>query len=542
MEKLDDDIKIVKTESNSTIKLICITGDLINNGANSAEYDSFMKEFLSPLLDKTKLQVEDVFIVPGNHEIDRNSINKFEESGLVSELTSSEDIADYFKKDNSCDRLKNFYKFFNDYSFNENSITSCNYYSTYMKELEGIKIGVACLNSSWRSTGTGSSERGKMIVGVDNVKNALHDIQDTQIKIALVHHPLDWLVECDYCEIQKNIQHFDLILNGHVHALDTKQMIAYQGQSITSTCGKFMETKDSYNGYSFISINSNNYQIKIYLRKYYSGARNCFDRDLEIYENGCAAFSLCKRDELSQKTYEIIYSIQQPFVKYANSFFIGNLLEANKAGASIESLFVCPPLAFFSEYQKEANYEMKDFDELKLQKNYIQLDDLIYQNDENLFFSGKKECGKTTLINYWIIMYLKKFPNFGKIPVLIDFKDNFKGKEIIVKKISEFFNDFSEIKLQLSYQDIKELLEQGKFVLFFDNVEELLKKENTSKLDLLKQFIIDYPNNRFIYFAREEPIDEQECIQMIDSLGQQIVKVFIHSLGKKQIRTLAKKY
>lgn len=229
LEKLDDDIKIVKTESNSTIKLICITGDLINNGANSAEYDSFMKEFLSPLLDKTKLQVEDVFIVPGNHEIDRNSINKFEESGLISELTSSEDIADYFKKDNSCDRLKNFYKFFNDYSFNENSITSCNYYSTYMKELEGIKIGVACLNSSWRSTGTGSSERGKMIVGVDNVKNALHDIQDTQIKIALVHHPLDWLVECDYCEIQKNIQHFDLILNGHVHALDTKQMIAYQG-------------------------------------------------------------------------------------------------------------------------------------------------------------------------------------------------------------------------------------------------------------------------------------------------------------------------
>ena len=67
------------------------------------------------------------------------------------------------------------------------------------------------LDSAWRSTGSGCEERGKMLVGEQQV-GVLHDnIKDTDLKICLMHHPLDWLSDLEMMNVEGRLKCFDFI-------------------------------------------------------------------------------------------------------------------------------------------------------------------------------------------------------------------------------------------------------------------------------------------------------------------------------------------
>ena len=535
LNKLLTDIKKISSEENICIDAICFTGDLINAGSNNEEdFNLFFENFVFPLLENTSLSLQNIFFVPGNHEIDTSKIDEYVEAGICSKLNDGESIEAFFKKPSLAvlDRINYFQRIYD--SFCEAPlIYKDEFCRCYKIDINNVTFGFACLNSAWRSSGKGAIERGKMIIGAAQVKNALDAISDVNVKVCLVHHPLDWLVESDQFDVEKVIYNFDLIFNGHIHTLDSKQIIAYQGQSIISTCGKFFPTKDFYNGYSIISIDPETLEGKIYLRQYYSGARDCFDKNLQLYSDGCFKFALGNRDPLLVKAFEILHDIQPGFIEYATSFFVSNIA-GHKPVKSFEDAFVIPVLGRFSEYEKESNHELEDIKEYNSSSAFVPFDDIISQQDKNFIILGRKEYGKTTLLHYLISEYFKHYSDFGKIPVLIDCSEDFSGKSPIEKKSQHFFTDFGTEDLSISIKEIEDLAQRGKFVFFFDNFETASAKE----LEKIKKFTEEFPQNRFIYSAIET-VDSEDINRAIDFLGQKITKVYIHSMGKQQVRALA---
>ena len=96
VEKLKADLDILQSENATEIKFICITGDLIHSGdKEDEEMDIVINSVISPLMEYLKLSAENVFIVPGNHEVKRSLIIDYVEKGLTSLLTSEIEIDRY---------------------------------------------------------------------------------------------------------------------------------------------------------------------------------------------------------------------------------------------------------------------------------------------------------------------------------------------------------------------------------------------------------------------------------------------------------------
>lgn len=103
---LKTDILDMQERYNVSIKMICITGDLINSGDDAdIQLGIILDELLQPLMDVFNLDEKSIFVVAGNHEIKRKLIIPFIETGLSSTLVSEAAI-DEFISTVSTDSLK----------------------------------------------------------------------------------------------------------------------------------------------------------------------------------------------------------------------------------------------------------------------------------------------------------------------------------------------------------------------------------------------------------------------------------------------------
>lgn len=220
---LINDLTKIQFEYNTFIKVVCISGDLISSGDNSdTELDIVLTELIQPLINALNLDETHFFVVPGNHEIKRTEIVPYIESGLASTLVSETAIDDFLQQidKESIKRID----YFSDFAtlFSGTPILDTPLMKSYSLTCNNANIGVVCINSAWRSTGIGSAEKRTMIVGRKQIIDGFESIQTADIKLCVMHHPLDWLIDEDKTAIEKCISGFDFVLNGHIHETDTK--------------------------------------------------------------------------------------------------------------------------------------------------------------------------------------------------------------------------------------------------------------------------------------------------------------------------------
>lgn len=196
---------------------IFITGDVANSGLKK-EYSIFLDEFLAPLIDILNLDdwEEKIFIVPGNHDIDRSLVDgvtidknqKFfnaNEDGknqrLVFEGRAFEDYREFLK---NCS-LKSQDLFVKNNGAYEQIIT-----------INEQKIGIVGINTAWLTRE--NNDKGNLTPGIDLLENALTNIKECNIKILLGHHPLDWFKSSDKKAIESILSDNKIIyLHGHLH-------------------------------------------------------------------------------------------------------------------------------------------------------------------------------------------------------------------------------------------------------------------------------------------------------------------------------------
>lgn len=530
---LQEDLLEMKKTHNFSVDAICITGDLIASGdCAEEELPIVYSDFIQPLLESENISESKIFVVPGNHEIKRSKIVDYIETGLSSTLTTEYEIAKFMNSPQSyaLERIDYFDKDFGEL-FGGTIISSNDFYHSHILEVKGIKIGIACINSSWRSSGKGGIEKGKIIIGKQTIIDSYESISDADIKVCLFHHPLDWLIEEDKSEIEKCINQFNIILNGHIHESDTKSIVAYNGISLFNTCGKFDNSKDIYNGYSIISINPYNKDCNVILRRYMDFPRNCFDAATNVYKDGMYFAHLGKQDDVLALAYNITRSISKNFIEFANGFFVSNIT-SNEGTSSFDELFIPPIFSKFSEYEKETSLTSDEKD----RKEAYTTEEICSMMDKNIVLLGRKEMGKTTFLRYLVKYYLSNFYEYKLVPFIIDVtKTDYSGKQVIERACSRFIENFCDPEDSFSKEQIISLLKNGHCIIMFDDYENVNQKQKA----IIDEFLSLYPNNKFI-FTEKETVSARAIRETPISPCCEFEKIYMCSLTKGQIRAITK--
>ena len=534
-EQLMIDLQKVISENNISIQSICITGDLIHSGDNADEEMSIvLEDLITPLLNLLHLSESDVFIVPGNHEIKKSAVVEYAEQGLSSYLSSEDHIRDFLI---SCDpEATKRISYFNDYAtiFGGQPIFNNGMCRSYLRSVGNCTIGFSCVNSAWRSTGIGSSEKGKMVVGRSQIIDSLEAISGADIKVCMLHHPLDWLVDCDKNSVEKCIHQFDIVLNGHIHESSSKVYTTFNGHSLFNTCGKFDNSSDIYNGYSVLSINPYSKVCDVFLRQYFDYPRNCFDKAIGLCTDGHFQANLGDKNDTLVLAYNIVHSIKTGFVEYANEYFVSNLA-SGKISHSFDDAFIPPLFSAYSDYEKETAFE-KDSQQYSSPNEQIEIGTICNSKD-NLVLLGKKESGKTTTLHYIVQFLSSNFNAYKTVPIIIDCSHiDFAGKKVITRAAYRFISDFCLPDDSFSQANVEDLLKAGLCTIMFDGFEMV----NQRQLEKINAFILDHPQNRFI-FCEKEVVSTTSIADIPVKPACDYKEYHLCSLTKRQIRTYTQK-
>jgi formylglycine-generating enzyme required for sulfatase activity/nucleoside phosphorylase/predicted MPP superfamily phosphohydrolase len=273
------------------IDVILFTGDLVNAGDNEDDFEEVFQVFIKPLLNKTRLKEDCFFLVPGNHDIQKSAIDEIVEEGLKAKLTDRDPLNSFLdvqieKGFTHIERLIHFNNF--KARFNKrNMITSNRLFSTHKIKKKNVNIGIACLNSCWRATAKGSGhDYGKLLIGERQVDDSLNDIKNCNLKIAMYHHPLEWLMAYDKRDVERLLsKSCDLIFCGHHHVQNLQLVQNFTDKFVLMHGGSLYKGRGFFNGYSVLCLNVSTGEGTIYLRSYFDG-RRVFDKAVNIWKNG----------------------------------------------------------------------------------------------------------------------------------------------------------------------------------------------------------------------------------------------------------------
>lgn len=312
IEALIKDLQLFNNEKE--IDLILITGDLVDKGGESFAPDNPYKIFKTEIIDKliTALSIskEQILIIPGNHDIERSKINERDEFYLAEKLTS--DIAnrttDTFTKEFSNDnlRIQRFKEFEDEFTAGTPNYFYSNYESVYIYEKDGLKLGIALINDSWRCSAALKKEQ--HFIGYSQLFRAQKKFNEhnSNLNIAVFHHPLNALNDNEKDEINSILKNkdFDLAFFGHSHRHEAEQLSSASGGYLSiNGRSAFNETKEQSSkyqpGYNILDVDIINRSYTLYARKYIS-SRYIFDKDVDSLQDGIESRNLPQKPKLYQ--------------------------------------------------------------------------------------------------------------------------------------------------------------------------------------------------------------------------------------------------
>lgn len=255
LEGLLKDIESQIKGNDLALDFIFITGDLTFSG--QAEEFELARTWIDRLALAAGVTKDDIILVPGNHDICRSSILSVAKNSLQ-HLNSRESVADIIS--NEAEReiyarsLMNYNQFVaENFAWARTSQKSPLSF-TVNRRVGDIPVSVLALNTAWLAYGEGN-EKGQLILGEKQAREALDKVSGSQVIITLMHHPFDWLKWYDCSDVKGMLERrSDFILNGHEHRLDVIGRGSIFGKAFRISAGSAYETRDSINSYNMVCL------------------------------------------------------------------------------------------------------------------------------------------------------------------------------------------------------------------------------------------------------------------------------------------------
>jgi len=258
------------------VDFIIISGDIAHSGQDH-EYRAAIEHFLDPLLNTCELGRDRIFIIPGNHDLNRNEFDLLP-AALLKPLESEDEIHNWLVDERRRERLLEPFRAFSSFVSEYTGQDQPDYASIRIWQISGRKIAVLGINSAWmcgRSKDDNgiSNDKGFLLVGEPQIKDSLNLISDADIRIAVIHHPFEWLAEFDRIYAENYLmKRCDFIL----HSSQGSQVVI-QNSSNSAECiiipagGDFIDSKMEYfpfNSYNFVHLDLETGNASIFLRKW----------------------------------------------------------------------------------------------------------------------------------------------------------------------------------------------------------------------------------------------------------------------------------
>jgi tetratricopeptide (TPR) repeat protein/predicted MPP superfamily phosphohydrolase len=197
--------------------LIAITGDVAFSG--SGEEYALAKRYINELLGALEpFDANRVFIVPGNHDVNRRKVDGPRFNALSDRIQKNGQSAiEAFWRGTSAAIVRNAQEAFLEFTtaFAPFGLSPSGWGTRI--SVNGVTVGIARLSSAWL---TASADDAGAIVGDYLVKEAFSRLSDAELKIALMHHPPEHLNPFDRNELLAGLkrEHCSILMHGHVHA------------------------------------------------------------------------------------------------------------------------------------------------------------------------------------------------------------------------------------------------------------------------------------------------------------------------------------
>jgi tetratricopeptide (TPR) repeat protein len=264
--------------------VVLITGDIANTGDSiipqeNLEFIEYREagKWISDLSRLAGLSNQNIFMVPGNHDVQRNvgDTNRNLQR-LINGLRDGRDSIDEAleDKDDRCrlaSRMKNFTSFSSVYApacISDSLSEDFMYWQYRLITDYGLCVKIVGLNTSIISTG--DDDKKKLHLGSGQLgKLILSESRDNKdLVVALSHHPFSWLSdEINVCAwVQSNC---NIHLHGHLHDTDTRFIQAGGGARIIEIgAGAVHSERDGVigHGYMWVSIIADSKEEKIKIR------------------------------------------------------------------------------------------------------------------------------------------------------------------------------------------------------------------------------------------------------------------------------------
>lgn len=257
---------LLRESAQVNFDVLAFTGDIAFSG-KAEEYDIAAQWIEDVCLSPSGLNLdqERVLCVPGNHDVDRQHIgaaaNAIEEA--LAAATCQNDIAHYYNDAESrrilfqrhhayiafCERLRG------DTLLSSPSWTQRFDFGEYSVSFEGFCTSWLC---------RGEDDKGRLLVGQPQLTERMSNRQNSDLLIALMHHPLEDLMEFDGQNVQEHLRtHHHISLRGHLHRPDSVIRSTPTGGYLEIAAGALHEQFDAPNRFNIIDIDDNLAEVRI---------------------------------------------------------------------------------------------------------------------------------------------------------------------------------------------------------------------------------------------------------------------------------------
>ncbi len=511
---------------NKKIDLVLCSGDIANRGDTSSAAVDSQEKVIRTIIESAGAEVQ-FLCCPGNHDINLKAREDVYES-VFNSIESSEGanklVENLINKGNDSiwGHLVGYVTLarkLDSSAYKENIL-----FTTKVVDVNGLQVGIASLNSSWRTTGGGDKDRNKLYVGERQVELALKNIQSCDIKIALMHHTLDWLAPEEKNKIQRLLAtNFDALLCGHNHNNNAGHTTSTLGNLLISNTGCIYEHREHFNGYSVIDVQYEDNRWKIEAREYYS-QRNEFDISPRFAKDGVCEFNIVQSGNSSKSV--ISSTAINAALDRANSKLL-SFSASDVAPKHISSIFVEPPLARISEKNLAASEGMDKGGT----DQFVSLHSLS-QEKVDVLFIGKRESGKSTLLNHIAVNCFMEFHGSARVGFLIDI--SLLNKLTVASILSQAIEFIGN---EITKKELINILVGGEALVIFDGFN--IHSPNHRKL--VNEFCEEYPAPRYI-LATSEEVQDDLTIEQLPALNKKATPIYIHSFKSRQTKELVRKW
>ncbi len=284
------------------VGFVVFSGDLANGG-KKAEYEAAREQLLDPVLKEAQVAREQLLIVPGNHDLDRDDLELVPQA-LSKPLGSNEEVQQWLtdtkRRSRALEPFSQFHAFVSEYT----GQTSPDFANLLRFDIGGRTVAILGLNSAWMC-GRNKNAKGEvddnrhLVLGEPQIHDALEAMSDADVRIAVLHHPWEWLATWDRERVQDRIQrasHFVLV--GHVHRPRVNVSKGTGGDYVEVPGGASYDRRTASdplytNAYNWIHLDFDTGQGTVLLRRW-SESQTAWIEDTDVYAGGRFDFDLPK--------------------------------------------------------------------------------------------------------------------------------------------------------------------------------------------------------------------------------------------------------